>query len=35
VLTAMSVKDSYNEAIENGYSTSEASVITGAMAVAM
>jgi hypothetical protein len=27
-------KDSYNEAIENGY-TSEASVITGAMAVAM
>jgi hypothetical protein len=35
VLTAMSVKDSYNEAIENGFSTSEASVITGAMAVAM
>jgi hypothetical protein len=31
----MSVKDSYNEAIENGYTTSEASVITGAMAVAM
>jgi hypothetical protein len=28
-------KDSYNEAIENGYTTSEASVITGAMAVAM
>jgi hypothetical protein len=27
-------KDSYNEAIENGYTTSEASV-TGAMAVAM
>jgi hypothetical protein len=25
----------YNEAIENGYTTSEASVITGAMAVAM
>jgi hypothetical protein len=33
VLTAMSVKDSYNEAIENGYTTSEASVITGAMAL--
>jgi hypothetical protein len=28
VLTAMSV-NSYNEAIENGYTTSEASVITG------
>lgn len=34
-LTAMAVKDSYNEAIENGFSTSEASVITGAMGVAM
>jgi hypothetical protein len=34
-LTAMSVKDSYNEAIQNGYSTSEASLITGAMGVAM
>jgi hypothetical protein len=27
----MSVKDSYNEAIENGYTTSEASVITEPM----
>lgn len=34
-LTAMAVKDSYNEALENGYSTSEASLITGAMGVAM
>ena len=34
-LTALSVKDSYNEAIENGFSTKEASVIAGAMSVAM
>jgi hypothetical protein len=34
VLTAMSVKDSYNEAIENGYTTSEALLLL-AMAVAM
>lgn len=34
-LTSLAVKDSYNEAIENGYTTNEASVISGAMAVAM
>lgn len=34
-LTALATKDAYNEAIENGYSTAEASVITGAMTMAM
>lgn len=34
-LTAMASKDSYNEALENGYTTTEASIITGAMAAAL
>lgn len=34
-LTAMAIKDTYNEALENGYTTKEASLITGAMGVAM
>jgi len=34
-LTALAVKDSYNEALENGYTTTEASMITGAMGIAM
>ena len=34
-LTALSVKDTYNDAIENGYTSSEAAVITGAMGIAM
>jgi hypothetical protein len=35
VINSNVCKDSYNEAIENGYTTSEASVITETMAVAM
>ena len=35
VLMTMATKDSYNEALENGFNETEASVITGVMTVAM
>jgi hypothetical protein len=34
-LTAMATKDSYNEAIENGFTKTEAAIFTGAIGVAM
>ena len=34
-LTAMAAKDSYNEALENGFTTTEASIITGATVYAL
>lgn len=34
-LTSMAAKDSYNEALENGFTTTEASLITGGMVVAL
>lgn len=35
ILTSMAAKDSYNEAIETGYTPTEASMITGAMSIAL
>jgi len=34
-LTAMAAKDSYNDALENGFTTTEASLITGGMVAAL
>lgn len=34
-LTAMATKDAYNEALENGFSTTEAAIYTGAIGAAM